>query len=320
MLSVQAAVHVDLGDWRKAVESVEEGVQLANDTGQPNWSTGVTAVEAMIAALTGDVDKANRIAAEVEAASSTRVINDALCNAQLARGFAFLSAGKHADAYAALKPVFDPKDPHHHRREALSGVMFLAEAAARSGQHDDVRPIIEDLELTATVTSSPVLAMHLRYARAVLADEPTAEARHLEGLSCDLNRWPWIRARLQLSYGSWLRRQRRVAESRDPLRAALATFELIGASAWIEEARGELRATGARSDAPDDLAQESSILQLSAQEATHRPSRRGRAVKSGRSASKLYLSPRTVGSHLYHMFPKLGIRNRAQLSARLNTQ
>jgi len=34
-------------------------------------------------------------------------------------------------------------------------------------------------------------------------------------------------------------------------------------------------------------------------------------------AQRLYLSPRTVGSHLYRLFPKLGITSRAQLVAAL---
>ena len=33
---------------------------------------------------------------------------------------------------------------------------------------------------------------------------------------------------------------------------------------------------------------------------------------------QLFLSPRTVGSHLYRIFPKLDITSRAQLSARLD--
>ena len=32
---------------------------------------------------------------------------------------------------------------------------------------------------------------------------------------------------------------------------------------------------------------------------------------------QLFLSPRTVGSHLYRIFPKLDITSRAQLAARL---
>jgi DNA-binding CsgD family transcriptional regulator len=35
-------------------------------------------------------------------------------------------------------------------------------------------------------------------------------------------------------------------------------------------------------------------------------------------AERLSLSPRTVGSHLYKAFPKLGVSNRAQLQATLD--
>jgi DNA-binding CsgD family transcriptional regulator len=34
---------------------------------------------------------------------------------------------------------------------------------------------------------------------------------------------------------------------------------------------------------------------------------------------RLYLSPRTVGSHLYRMFPKLGISSRSELADVLPT-
>jgi len=60
----------------------------------------------------------------------------------------------------------------------------------------------------------------------------------------NLARWPFQRARLQLAYGIWLRRQRRPADSRLPLRSARATFEVLGAVPWEERARQELRATG----------------------------------------------------------------------------
>ena len=36
-------------------------------------------------------------------------------------------------------------------------------------------------------------------------------------------------------------------------------------------------------------------------------------------AAELYLSPRTVGAHLYRIFPKLGITSRAALRDALNT-
>jgi DNA-binding CsgD family transcriptional regulator len=35
-------------------------------------------------------------------------------------------------------------------------------------------------------------------------------------------------------------------------------------------------------------------------------------------AAQMYLSPRTVSSHLYRIFPKLGISSRSQLAAQLD--
>ena len=83
----------------------------------------------------------------------------------------------------------------------------------------------------------------------MLADDVDAEELYQAGLGMDLTRWPWPRTRLELAYGSWLRRQRRVAESRPYLRSAQRTLEAIGATCWAEEARRELRAAGVRPEA-----------------------------------------------------------------------
>lgn len=80
---------------------------------------------------------------------------------------------------------------------------------------------------------------------------------------------------------------------------------------WAERGRQELRATGETSQprAPelwDSLSpQEMQIAHMAAD------------GLSNREAQRLYLSHRTVGSHLYRLFPKLGISSRAQLGAAL---
>jgi DNA-binding NarL/FixJ family response regulator len=110
------------------------------------------------------------------------------------------------------------------------------------------------------------------------------------------------------AFGSWLRRQRRGLESRPALREAIELFDLFGAVRWSDRARQELRATGEtlgprHPDARDRLtAQELHIAQLAAQGLSNRD-----------IGERLFLSHRTIGSHLYRIFPKLGITSRTQL-------
>jgi DNA-binding CsgD family transcriptional regulator len=149
----------------------------------------------------------------------------------------------------------------------------------------------------------------------LLADDHEAQSRFDEALGADLAQWPFQRARLQLAYGQWLRRQRRIADSRAPLRAAGDTFDGLGCVSWSARARQDLRASGesSRRRAPgahDRLtAQELQIAQLAAEGMTNRE-----------IGERLYLSPRTVSTHLYRAFPKLGITGRAQLATALSPE
>ena len=101
--------------------------------------------------------------------------------------------------------------------------------------------------------------------------------------------------------GGWLRRHRRQAESRPVLRAAIEAFDALGTVSWGDRAREELRASGEtsrrRSVASWDQlsAQELQIAQMAANGLSNRD-----------IGQRLYVSHRTVGSHLYRVYPKLG--------------
>ena len=156
------------------------------------------------------------------------------------------------------------------------------------------------------------IELGLRHARALVAEPAEAGERFDEALASDLTRWPFQRARIQLAYGQWLRRQRRVAESRGALRAARDSFDALGCAPWGEQARSELRASGERSrrrvpKARDQLtAQGLQIAQLAAEGLSNRE-----------IGQRLYLSHRTISTHLYRVFPKLGITSRGELRAAL---
>jgi hypothetical protein len=239
VLSMQVVDWLELGDWNRATAAADEGERLAQETGQPIWRAGTLVCDAMSSAFRGDVRQAFAHAAEVEFLSSRQRLNDLLSCVQLARGAALVSTGQFAAAYPQLRRLFEPSDPSFHQRERFGGIMFLADAAAEAGERADARDVITGLESVAAETPSPMLHVHLRYARAVLADPPAASAAYSELMAADYARWPWARARAELAYGSWLWRERGVEEALGPLRSAEAAFSRIGAANWAARARRE---------------------------------------------------------------------------------
>jgi DNA-binding NarL/FixJ family response regulator len=110
--------------------------------------------------------------------------------------------------------------------------------------------------------------------------------------------------------GGFLRRHRRRTDARVPLREALETFETLGATAWAERARQELRASGETARRGDDLV---------ATELTPSEAQIAALVRQGLSnkdvAGRLFVSPRTVDFHLRNVYTKLGISSRTELAA-----
>jgi hypothetical protein len=94
---------------------------------------------------------------------------------------------------------------------------------------------VKQVEAASGDIPGTCIAVGLRHARAVLAQDSGEAARRFdEGLSADLTHWPLQRARLLLAYGQRLRRQRRIAESRPPLRDARDAFDAMGCAAWSD--------------------------------------------------------------------------------------
>jgi DNA-binding CsgD family transcriptional regulator len=308
VLAVQAWSSVRLGDLDTAAHAAEEGGRLARMTDQPHLFGIVRGSQAEIAALRGDYVMAERFAAEAERASVAAGIRPVLAAVQIVRGQAALGEARFADAFAHLRRVHDPADPAFQTALRCFCVPELVEAAMRSGHTQEVVDIVGELETLPLSDASPALGMGLRYARALLAGDEEAEVCFKTALHEELCGWPLQRARLQLAFGEWLRRQRRATESRPHLRAARETFDALGMAPWSERAQNELRAAGdgcvPRADRAQDrlTAQELHVAQLAAEGLTNR-----------QIGQRLYLSHRTVSTHLHRIFPKLSITSRAEL-------
>ena len=296
------------GRWSTAVPAAEEGGRLCAETGQPFWHACALAAHAAVAAQRGDFATASDLIHVAEHVASARHFAAADAVILVARAAMASGQGQHERAFAHLARLHDPGDSAHHPVHGLWSLASLAEAAAMCGEADAARRILITLRPDVRATSSPAGRMNLSYAGAVLAAENEIETRLREAIRSDMTMWPIERNRLLLTYGTWLRRRRRARESRDYLREARDGFERLGARPWAERAREELRAAGERSNLPvadawDDLSpQEVQIASMVIQGLTNRE-----------IGERLFISHRTVGSHLYRMFPKLGISSRTEL-------
>jgi hypothetical protein len=114
-----------------------------------------------------------------------------------------------------------------------------AAARARAARRAGSRVNTEERSRKAAAAAKPPRACaRLQHARALLAqDDQEAARRFDEALGTDLAHRPFQRARLLLVYGQWLRRQRRIAEARAPLRDARDAFDAIGCAAWGAQPR-----------------------------------------------------------------------------------
>ncbi|MEZ0075551.1 AAA family ATPase [Planotetraspora sp. GP83] len=307
VLRASSAWH--LGNLSVARQAAQEGRRLAEETAQPVWAASAMAWEALVAGVRGEHETAEELADEAERWASATGNTALLSNVQLALGVIALGREQYAAAFQQLLRLFDPGDPAYHHVQRFWAIGYLAEAAFRGERRDRARAVLAELEPLAALTTSSGIGLGMRFARPLLADGSGTEALFTTALEADVSRWPYHQARLHLAYGGWLRRQRRVAESRAPLRAAIAAFDSLGAVPWSERARRELRAAGETSRTRDSAGwdlllspQELQIAQLAAEGLSNRE-----------IGQRLFLSHRTVGSHLYRIFPKLGITSRTQL-------
>ncbi|MGW7724468.1 ATP-binding protein [Streptomyces canus] len=303
---------VYLGQLDQAREESGEGLALAEETGEWIVWLGVKATGSLVAALRGETEDAERMLGELRAHRLFPGMPFAAVMAQQVEGQLALFDGRAAEAYDALARAFDPADPHYHSVSRWLLAPDLADAAVAAGTVQRARELLEGLpELAARLPSEMMVVAHV-YTEAVLAPDDTAEELYTAALTALPASWALARARLHLHHGRRLRRQRHNVDARNPLRSARDEFDRVGARPWAEMAREQLRAAGESSgrrhaNTSDRLsAQEMQIAVLAS-----------RGLSNREIGQRLFISHRTVGAHLYRIYPRLGITSRGKLAAAL---
>jgi DNA-binding CsgD family transcriptional regulator len=313
-LFTQAWAEMEVGDWIGAMREAEEAILFAEETGSTAWTAAATIVKAKVAGMQGRLERSEEYATQAERLVLSSGASFLLAMLQLARGIAAISAGRHSEAFEHLRRLFVPADPAFNAGLQFFALADFAEAAVYSDRLQNARSVIDEMERVSAPAPVPWVETMLSYGKALVAVNEEAERCFLEGLGPAAKNWPFLRGRLLLAYGVWLRRQRRSADARDPLRQARDIFDALGASPWSDRAREELRAAGEASlrrtaQVWENLTpQELHIAQLAAQ---------GHSNKV--IGARLYLSHRTVGYHLQRVFSKIGITSRSGLSSVLST-
>ncbi|MBU3865732.1 AAA family ATPase [Streptomyces sp. 4503] len=298
------------GQWAEVLELSEEGLTLCERSGYSVCTWFFQYAKGLVTASRGDTETAHALADAMTNWAAPRGIGEAVHCAQHVHALADIADGDFDAAFGrvnAISPAgsFLPYVAH------ASWVFFeLVEAAVRTDRRAAAVAHVRALRETNVAGLSPRLALLAAGAEALVA-EGDAEAARLfaEALAVpDAERWPFALARVRLAQGERLRRSRALSDSKAPLTAALKTFQRLDSSAWAERARKELRAAGrvvVHSDGWGGAvltAQEHQIAELAATGLTNR-----------QIAERLFISHRTVGAHLYQIYPKLGIASRVAL-------
>lgn len=307
LMRAWSALHI--GNVEVARRCAEEASRLNRDSGQRIWAISADVVLATVAGERGELSTAVHLSQQAEAELVGLGGHPLLAEVAFARSRTAVAHQHYADAFERLRRLFDRTDVTHQPHVASWAYADFVEAAQGLGRRAIAERAFQELEALAAATDGPLLQAQVAYVRPLLATGRDAEALFEHATSGVLRAWPCYRTRAELAHGQWLRRNRRISDSRGPLRAAREGADALGLAGLAQLARQELRASGEgsadrRAQTWETLTpQEEQIAMLVAQ-----------GLSNKDIGQQLYLSHRTVASHLYRMFPKLGVSTRTQLA------
>ncbi|MFD3588146.1 AAA family ATPase [Streptomyces sp. NPDC058683] len=300
---------VAIGRFPEAETVIQDAMTEAAVLRLPRLQADLEAQALTVRALRGTLPAAPRLTSTVWRAVCLDENRATHARLLRGRGLAALAQGDMEGAWRQLRDLFTAEGAPLHPFLSARSIAELAVTAQRTGRSAQALPILERVRAEQGERPSTRMTLLLHHATAMVGPDSEAEEHfQLALVNHGANRWPWECGHVRLNYAVWLRRCRRTLEARQQLTTVLETAERLGAGALAAAAHRELRASGAAPAPEDDgpleqlTAQQRQIVQLAA-----------RGLSNREIGERLFLSPRTVGSHLYNVYPKLGVSSRHQL-------
>ncbi|MEV1036322.1 AAA family ATPase [Streptomyces sp. NPDC050204] len=307
-LHLLAQAELALGRHEDAHAHAAEALRLAEAYDLDHRAAHLRALLAVLAAVRGEEEPTRELAGQALEYTRPRDVGRGTADASWALGLLDLGLGRAQDALEHLEAA---RHAVGHPILARHLMPDLIEAAVRAGHPERAREPAKQLMSWADDLRQPHFTAQAHRCAALTGPDTSAEEHYTSALDLHNGGGDFERARTELLYGEWLRRGRRKLDARGHLRTARELFDRLGAQPWARRAATELQAAGETSH-PDDAvdspisrlsSQEREVVRLAATGATNRE-----------IATRLFLSPRTVGHHLYRAFPKLGISSRTELA------
>ena len=214
MLHLLLLDQIDSGDWVRAQESVRVGLELTGAHHNELFRHQFVAYNGLRAACVGDVDAAQRCAAQLDAWAGPRRLGLLLGFSQRISVLTALATGDYQGAYEAALRIGAAGDFPPYSHQSTVGILDFVEAAVHAGHLEDARAHADEATRLRLGEISPRLDAMTTAARAMTAaDEDDVDTLYRIALRhSGLEDYPFELNRIRLAFGTWLRRRRRTTE------------------------------------------------------------------------------------------------------------
>jgi DNA-binding CsgD family transcriptional regulator len=310
VLGTSSEIELRRGRLASAHAAAAESVQLAADTGAGTQQGFALARLGNAAAAMGLDEECRTSVAHAFAVSQEADMWSVPIGGHAALGLLALGAGDPGEAARALgqaEHIAGRCGVGHPGVGAYAG--DRVEALARAGRRPDAEQALARLEAQARISQGTWELGVTARCHGLLAPPAAADGHFTQALALLEPVNAFEAARTRLRWGESLRRRRQRGQARRLLDQALETFARLGAVTWARQTEIELEASGAAvhrtipTPASQLTPREFQICALVAQGATN-----------PEIAVKLFLSRKTIEAHLGHIFAKLGVRSRTDLT------